>query len=261
MKQLFGLPKLVCIISSSQTFLSIGIENKLNNSVCSGAPLPPQVGIFEKYPLNFVGIILFAETKILENKSFILYLNDYIQRTGTPLFLIGMPVDISLMEKKIPTSNIKGTFMRPIDINDVVSTVTNFISFYSKDNSKKTVLVVDDCGTFLRSTKALFEDEYQVVLASSASMALNCLSSRKPDLILLDYEMPDINGKKFFEMIKKDNDFNGVPVIFLTSANDAETVNAVMRLRPAGYLLKTSSAEVIKSTVKNFFNKGKRQYT
>ena len=56
-------------------------------------------------------------------------------------------------------------------------------------------------------------------------------------------------------MIRSDNDFASVPVIFLTSKNDRESVMEVMSLKPEGYLLKTMEPEKIVAEVDGFFEK------
>ena len=81
------------------------------------------------------------------------------------------------------------------------------------------------------------------------------ISRELPDLILLDYEMPVVNGKQVLEMIRTEVDFQSIPVIFLTSRNDKESVASVMALRPQGYLLKTLPPEEIINSIDDFFVK------
>ena len=109
----------------------------------------------------------------------------------------------------------------------------------------------------LRNVKGWLEDRYQVILANSGAMAIKYLSTNRPDLVLLDYEMPVVNGKQVLEMIKTESDFSDIPVIFLTSKNDAKTITEVMLLKPEGYLLKTTKPEQIVKTIDDFFEKKK----
>ena len=75
----------------------------------------------------------------------------------------------------------------------------------------------------------------------------------KPDLVLLDYEMPVCDGRQTLEMMRSEKAFADVPVIFLTSRGDPESVRSVMALKPAGYLLKKFSPEKIKEKIDAFF--------
>lgn len=103
---------------------------------------------------------------------------------------------------------------------------------------KKRILVVDDNGTALRTIKVMLEERYEVAVAISGAQAITSIGKQRPDLILLDYEMPVCDGKKTLEMIRADKDMKDIPVIFLTAVNDRENIEAVLSLNPAGYLLK-----------------------
>ena len=64
------------------------------------------------------------------------------------------------------------------------------------------------------------------------------MEKKRPDLILLDYEMPEMNGREFLETIRFDADYFDIPVIFLTAIADKAHIAAVLELEPAGYFLK-----------------------
>lgn len=66
---------------------------------------------------------------------------------------------------------------------------------------KKRILVVDDNGTALRTMKAMLEEHYEVAVAISGAQAMTSIGKKRPDLILLDYEMPVCDGKITLEMI------------------------------------------------------------
>ena len=76
-------------------------------------------------------------------------------------------------------------------------------------------------------------------------------------MVLLDYEMPIVDGKQVLGMIRSETEFSDIPVIFLTSKGDKESVMQVMDLKPDGYLLKTMPPEQIKKSVDTFFEKKK----
>lgn len=103
---------------------------------------------------------------------------------------------------------------------------------------KKRILVVDDNGTALRTIKALLEEKYEVAMAISGAQAMTSIGKKRPDLILLDYEMPVCDGKMTLEMIRAEEDLKNIPVVFLTAVNDRANIEAVLKLKPAGYFLK-----------------------
>ena len=104
--------------------------------------------------------------------------------------------------------------------------------------NKKRILVVDDNGTALRTMKAMLEADYDVALAVSGAQAMTSIGKQRPDLILLDYEMPVCDGRMTLEMIRADEEMKDIPVIFLTAINDRANIEAVLKLKPAGYFLK-----------------------
>lgn len=120
---------------------------------------------------------------------------------------------------------------------------------------KKKILVVDD-SDFMRCRMArLLSGNYEIQEADSSISAIKNLAVDRPDLILLDYEMPVCDGKQALEMIRSDKDVADIPVIFLTGRGDRETVEKVMELKPERYLLKTLSDEKIKKGIDAFFDK------
>lgn len=103
---------------------------------------------------------------------------------------------------------------------------------------KRHILAVDDSGILLRSVKSILGKQYEVTLATSGKMAIQQAKKTHPDLILLDYEMPNMDGRETLEQIREDEELKEIPVIFLTGVADKEHISAVLKLNPAGYLLK-----------------------
>lgn len=133
--------------------------------------------------------------------------------------------------------------------------VTDEIRKYLKKEaipSQKRILVVDDSDVIQHSMKMLLGGDYEVVLANSAASAFKCIARNKPDLILLDYEMPICDGRQALEMIRSDEETADIPVIFLTGRGDKESVKNVMSLKPAGYMLKTMKPDDIKKVIDDF---------
>ena len=74
---------------------------------------------------------------------------------------------------------------------------------------------------------------------------MTAIGKKRPDLILLDYEMPVCDGKQTLEMIRADEDLRDIPVLFLTGVSDRAHIEAVLDLKPAGYMLKPPIREKI----------------
>ena len=82
----------------------------------------------------------------------------------------------------------------------------------------KTVLVVDDEYAARNIAEiVLRSDGYDVVLAENGREALDCAKRIHPDLILLDYQMPGMNGLEVCRHLRQESVFEDTPVVFLTS--------------------------------------------
>ena len=82
-------------------------------------------------------------------------------------------------------------------------------------------------------------------MATSGMQALTLIGKKKPDMIFLDYEMPMCDGKMTLEMIREIDEAKDIPVVFLTGVSDKSHIEAVLKLKPAGYLLKPADASRI----------------
>lgn len=116
---------------------------------------------------------------------------------------------------------------------------------------RKNILVVDDSALALRSIKAMLDKQYNVVIANSGEMAMAAIKKKRPDLILLDYEMPGWDGKTTLEKIRNDTDIQNIPVIFLTGISDKKHITAALSLNPAGYFLKPLEREKVLKAIEN----------
>lgn len=123
---------------------------------------------------------------------------------------------------------------------------------------KKKIIIVDDSKTMRAIMKDALSTDYEVSLAESGMTAIMNITLNRPDLVLLDYEMPICDGKQVLEMLRSEEAFTDLPVIFLTGKGDMESIKKIMHLKPAGYLLKKLKPEEIKKEIDAFFHKQKK---
>ena len=172
---------------------------------------------------------------------------------------MGNEEDVSKLKKEIFRPTIAGEFYRPLNANQICAEIEKHVSDEAAHLRKKHILVVDDSGTMLTTIKGWLEGKYRVTPVNSAMNVITFLAKNRPDLILLDYDMPVCSGAQFLEMVRSDTANGDVPVIFLTGRDDAESVKSVLALKPAGYLLKSLPKETIIAEVDKFFQKQKVQ--
>lgn len=160
-----------------------------------------------------------------------------------------------LLEKGVGTS---------LEADNALEEVEKFLSkreeavAEEESNPKPKVLVVDDSATIRTGMKTLLGEDYDVLVAESGISAIRAITLDKPDLVLLDYEMPVCDGRQTLEMLRSVKEFASLPVVFLTGRSDPESVRKVMALNPTGYLLKYLKPAELKQKIDAFVAAAKK---
>lgn len=107
------------------------------------------------------------------------------------------------------------------------------------NSGEKTIFIVDDDDVISTIAElGLKRGGFNTVKCSSGMACLESLMYYTPDLILLDVEMPVMSGIQTLEVIKKNDDFKKIPVMFMTGSADTGTVVAAKSLGAVGYVVK-----------------------
>ena len=104
---------------------------------------------------------------------------------------------------------------------------------------RKHILVVDDDSEQLLLIKEQLSDFYDVTLVKSGQAAIKFLAKQIPDLILLDYLMPEEDGPQFLHRMREIEQFAEIPVVFLTGMTEKNAIlHTLVELKPQGYVIK-----------------------
>ena len=117
---------------------------------------------------------------------------------------------------------------------------------------RKTVYVVDDNATSLTVAEDALSKHYRVIALSSAEKMFSALEKFNPDLILLDVEMPRMNGFEAMKQLKAEG--FSIPVIFLTSLSDPVSEAHGIELGAVDFIMKPFSVPVLLNRVKYHLN-------
>ena len=109
----------------------------------------------------------------------------------------------------------------------------------------KTIFIVDDSDTNLMTAEKSLEDDFRVLTLPSADKMFSLLGKITPDLILLDIEMPVMNGFEALEKLKSSSSWGNIPVIFLTGTIDASIEDKSQKLGAAGIITKPFSSQAL----------------
>ena len=107
------------------------------------------------------------------------------------------------------------------------------------DRKKPLILIVDDTPKNIQVLgKTLHEIGYNVSIATSGSQALDSVRKESPDLILLDIQMPEMDGFEVCKILKANPDTKEIPVIFLTAVIDSEKIVQGFEIGAVDYITK-----------------------
>lgn len=146
----------------------------------------------------------------------------------------------------------------PIGAENAVAEIEKYLMEKKKEPAKPKILLVDDSLTIREGMKKLLEETYEVMLANSGVAALRSIILDRPDLVLLDYEMPVCDGQQVLEMMRSEETFADIPIIFLTGRADMETVKKLVALKPDGYMVKYLKPAQIKQKIDEYFKRENR---
>lgn len=144
-----------------------------------------------------------------------------------------------------------------LEVCQAIIAGTDYSANYNAHDSREPlhILVVDDNAMVLRNMKSILQNHYSVAVAPSGVHAFISIGKKTPDLILLDYEMPEMNGKEVLQKLQAEDEYADIPVIFLTSVDNKEIVLELLALKPAGYILKPADSRMLLERIEDIIGK------
>jgi putative two-component system response regulator len=117
-------------------------------------------------------------------------------------------------------------------------------------DARKTVLCVDDEPSNLQVLKQILQGDYRLLFARDGRRAIELAQVERPDLILLDVMMPDMDGYEVCRTLKADPRLARVPVIFVTALSDVEDEARGLELGAVDYICKPVSPAIVRARVR-----------
>ncbi|MBE5852171.1 MAG: response regulator [Lachnospiraceae bacterium] len=250
----------VLVISAKDSFLALSIIKKLNEMNIRTTLAHANIKEIAECAKDAELLILFLSEELAEMPNVLIYLKDLVQDKELGLIFVGEPSQYEFAIRMIPEQIVTEWFKRPIDMERLMKRINKYIDENTGENRKKTVLLVDDDITYMRTVYEWLKDRYHVGMAANGVQAISYLSRNKVDLILLDYEMPIANGPQVLSMLKNDSETGQIPVMFLTGHGDRDCVLSVVGLSPVDYLLKSIGKEGLLEKLRDFFNSQEKSY-
>lgn len=229
-----------------------GIEKKLKDAGYEVITLTENLKKAENYVKEASLFMAYLSEDILDDYHKTKDLTTYCEIahwSGINLVLIGEEKFRDDMVTAIPSIDSYVWLNRPIDLERLPDMVQKAIAFRLSEKDKKRILIVDDDPIYTSMVKEWLKDTYWVDSVTAGMQAITFLLKNKVDLILLDYDMPVIDGPQVLQMLRQEKATRKIPVVFLTGIGTRESVSRVMELKPDGYILKSTTKEKLLSNL------------
>ena len=226
----------ILIISRGAGFMVDALDTNLKKAGFITDFAEPAVKSIEDGRADCDIVLLMADDYVYNSVDALVYIKDIISDDDIPLCVIGYDQEIAEIKKYIPEDRIHRIFKRPFDAKYVTEELLSVAEVAYEKRLGKRILLVDDDPTFLKMLQGWLSDKYRITAVKSGMQAITYIANHKPDLILLDYDMPITPGPQVMEMIRSEFDSSEIPIIFLTGKSDRESIMRVMKLKPQGYL-------------------------
>ncbi|MBP3232746.1 MAG: response regulator [Anaerovibrio sp.] len=187
------------------------------------------------------------------------YICNEVWGTGVKMFVIGESGDHRYLCSQHAILECYDWFDRPLNMERFTNSVKKAMTEPIIADGRKRILLVDDDMTYAEMIRGWLKDYYRVYIVTAGMNAISFLIRNRADLILLDYEMPVVNGAQVLQMLRQEPATRDLPVIFLTGVGSRENVEQVLALKPDGYVLKNTTRENLLEILNNklkdkFFN-------
>ena len=245
--------KRIMLVRNDETFLVNAIKNALKSNkfeVVDSTYSLSELAV-KKHDIDLT--ILYTDQDFEEHKDAMVYFKDLCIEENMIMIVIGDKDAFDMVHRFVPKEDVAFEVTRPLDMADLIGKVSIATDEEFELARRKSILIVDDDPTYIQMIREWLKETYRVGMANSGTQAVAWLATNKADLILLDYDMPVLDGPKVMEMLKSESFSSSTPVMFLTGKNDRDSVTNVISLKPADYLLKTISKDKLLQTLDNFF--------
>ncbi len=243
----------VLLISHGNALMANTLKSLLKEMEIETVQVEPDINKITPETSGADALMLFAGDFVFDSPEILVYLKDVCFGESKPLCVMGHEKEIAEVKGIIPETMISREFPRPVDVKSISAALHTLVRTGEERKQEKNIVLVDDDTLFLQAMQNWLGVKYHVTATKSGMQAITYIAAHKPDLILLDYDMPITPGPQVLEMIRSEPSSANIPVIFLTGRNDRESVMRVMQLKPDGYLLKSMTKEDIVASVDKFF--------
>ncbi len=237
---------LIDIVVFQQSIVVNGIEKRLSELDYKVNILNWDFYLKKNYSSYCDLFIIYMPDDIAESnarQSILIDICSMVSEKGFKMLSLGEMKYHSLLSQIVPEIDDHQWLDRPVDIAVLSDTIEKMLSGEINEAEKKNILIVDDDPSYAGMVREWIKNDYKVDVVTAGMQAIKFLLNKPVDMILLDYEMPVVDGPQVLQMLRQEETTMHIPVIFLTGVGTKEAVEQVLGLHPEGYLLKTTTRE------------------
>ena len=190
------------------------------------------------------------EQEELRNKNMV------AKQTKVPIIALTANA-VSELKEMFIENGFNDFLAKPIDISKLDEILGRWIPKEKQcfETEKKLVILTDDDPSNLRMGKSIQSTQYRIATAPSAEKLFRLLENNNPALILLDIDMPNMDGLETIKILKSKPETKGIPVVFLADASrDEEKAHALWEtLGVAGHITKPLNLSMLIESIEKYF--------
>ena len=249
------MDKDVLLIGNNKSFMYNAIANGLENEgFVTNRCVMTEADIVRAGVVHSFWILYLDETNVgKEYRDQYNFIKENILMNNPKFFIIGHDSELQDIYQFVPQDIISKTYPRPINVQQLVSNMNRMIADEEGGEAKKRILIVDGTPASLHTLQKNLLQKYDVYMCNSGMSAITFLVKETVDLILLDVEMPIVDGMQVLEMLRSEPTIKDIPIMFLTSKSDKEHVMKAAKLNVESYLLKSMSPKLLVRSIDNYF--------
>ncbi len=246
----------IVIVRAQDSIVVRGIAKKLQDEGCQVTLVAESTSEVSRYFSPETLFVCYLSETIMEDPvslKAVTKIVELLTENKYRAIVIGEEKHKKDLMQTIPALSSHTFMRRPVDMEKLIAAIEKERKHAEKAGETKSILLVDDDPSYAKIVREWLKDDYQVNVVTAGMQAITYLVQNEVDLVLLDYEMPVVDGPKVLEMVRKDPTTAKVPVIFLTGIGTKESVKRVASFNPQGYILKTATKDELLQKLRNFF--------
>ena len=223
--------KNIVILMFQYSVVVKGMENKLKGLGYHVDVISEKFELIKNFASNISLFIFYLPGDITSESRELKALSEMTEKIigwGNNMVLVGEKKYHSELREMLPEIRPFDWVDRPVEMESFCALVDKLCLKGANALTQKRILIIEDDPSYEKMVREWIKEIYKVDIVTAGMQAISFLlklkEDEKVDMILLDYEMPVVDGPQVLQMLRQDPQTEGIPVIFLTGVGTREGV-------------------------------------